>query len=249
MKVFATKGPAFTLLEMVMSLACGSVVLAAVVVAGVAMQRSFSAVESYSSAEGDELRVLDYIAMDCRRANGVSVTGNVLTLTLPQYYSAADNTAAPNTPTLTSGTLSYGSNGIAVSYYKSANNFIREVKVTNSGGTVLSDTTSTIATNVSSFTVTPLDQSSTNGTVTCSTMFFPTFLRNSGSGTWRSGGTVPDSSVGVDGDWYVIDTTASTPSSVGDVYLKSGGSYSKIQNVKATQVYCNTFLRNAVARQ
>ena len=249
MKIVISKAHAFTFVEMMMSIGCGAVILAAVIVAGVAMQRSFAAVESYSSAEGDELRVLDYIAMDCRRANGVSVSGNTLTLTLPQYYSSADNTAAPNTPTLTSGTLNYGSNTVTVSYWKSANNFIREVKVTNSGGTVLSDSTSTIATNVSSFTVTPLDQSSTNGTVTCSTMFFPTFLRNSGSGTWRSGPTAPDSSVGLDGDWYVIDTTSSSPSSVGDVYLKSGGSYSKIQNVKATQVYCNTFLRNAVARQ
>src|SRR5207245_4563681 len=59
---------AFTLVEMLVSVACSSIILAAVVTAGVALQRSFAAVEAYSISEGDQLRVQDYIAMDCRRA-------------------------------------------------------------------------------------------------------------------------------------------------------------------------------------
>jgi hypothetical protein len=243
---------AFTLVEMLMSVGCGSLILAVIVTAGVAMQRSYAAVESYSTTEGNQLRVLDYIAMDCRRANSASVSGNVLTLTVPVYYNAS-NTA--NQPTLTAGTLNYGSGTVTINYQQSGSTFTREVVIKDSSGNTTSDTTKTIATNVSSFTVTPLDQGSTNGTVTCNIMFFPTFLRNAGSGTWRSGQYTPDqppdSSLGVDGDWYVIvpNDPSVDPSTVGDVYFKSGGSYSKIQNVKATQVYCNTFLRNTVARQ
>jgi len=238
----------FTLVEMMVSVGCGSLLLAVVMVAGVALQRSFAAVENYSTTEGDQLRVLDYIAMDCRRAISGSVTGNVLSLTLPVYYNASSSNT-PYAPTMTSGTLTYGSGTVTINYQQSGSTFTREVVITNSSGTVISDNTTAIANKVTSFTVTPLDQGYTNGTVTCSIMFFPTFLRNTGSGSWRSGGSTPDNAVGVDGDWYVIDTTAIDPTTVGDVYSRSGGTYSRLQNVKATQVYCNTFLRNANARQ
>jgi hypothetical protein len=83
-------------------------------------------------------------------------------------------------------------------------------------------------------------------------MFFPTFVRNSGGSTWWSGlsnpDSAPDNGVGSDGDWYVINTTATDPTTVGNVYFKSGGVYSLVQNEKATTVACKTFLRNAVAR-
>jgi hypothetical protein len=255
MRIFQKKRDGgFTLVEMIMSLGCGTLILAAVVAAGVALQRSYAAVELYSNTEGDQLRVLDYIAMDCRRANSVSVAGNVLTLTLPVYYNSSNSNAAYQ-PTLTTGLLSYGSGSVTVNYQQSGSTFTREVVIKNSSGTTTSDTTSTIATKVSSFTVTPLSESSTNGTVECNIMFFPTFLHNAGSGTWRGGqytpDQAPDSSIGVDGDWYVIvpNDPSIDQSIVGDVYFKSGGSYSKIENVKATQVYTNIFLRNTVARQ
>jgi hypothetical protein len=242
-----------TLVEMLMSIGCGALILAALVTAGVAMQRSYGAVESYSNAEGDQLRVLDYVAMDCRRATTTAITTvnsvyPTLQLTLPVYYSSVTSSATANQPTLTSGALSYGSGSITINYQQSGSTFTREVIVKNSGGTVTSDNTSTIAKKVSSFTITPLDQSATNGTVTCSLMFFPTFLKNTGTGSWRSGGSAPANTLGSNGDWYVIDPTAGD-STVGDVYYKSSGSYSKVENEKATQVYCNTFLRNAVARQ
>ena len=263
---------AFTLAEMLMSIACGSLILAACVTASVAMQRSFAAVEAYSMTEGDQLRVLDYIAMDCRRAiagsiptssgtlttpvvsNGSWSSGTwtvnssspqTLILSLPVYYNASSSNAA-YAPTLTSGSLSYGSGTVTVSYYQNGTNFSREVTIKNSSGTVTSDVTSTIARNVSTFTVTPIDHG--NWTVTCNIMFFPNFTHMTGSGTWRSGGNTPSNSTGVNGDWYVINTTASNQTTVGDVYFMSGGSYSKVQNVKATTAYCNTFLRNASAR-
>ncbi len=81
---------AFTLVEMMMTVGCGSLMLAAVTTAGVALQRSFAAVEGYSVAEGDQLRVLDYIAMDCRRGLSASVANNTLTVTVPVYYDYHD---------------------------------------------------------------------------------------------------------------------------------------------------------------
>ena len=222
--------------------------------------------QSYSTIEGDQLRVLDYIAMDCRRAtnatvgtvtvnNGVAnITVSQLVLTLPQYYSTVDNTAVANTPTLVNGAVTYGSGNTItvkyyVNYYNAAGNasgnvafFVREVV------TATTDNITPIARNVSTFTVNPIEQSNPWSSISCSIMFFPTFVRNTGSGTWWSGANAADNSVGSNGDWYVIDATASDQTTVGNVYFKSGGSYSLMQNVKATTVYCNTFLRNASAR-
>lgn len=171
----------FTLLEQMVSLTCGLIVLAAVLTAGVALQRSFAAVEGYSMAEGDQLRVQDYIAMDCRRAvsgkveekTEVDADGNVLktstlTLDIPTYYDA--NTNNPVNPTHPAdGSIQYGAGRISISYYRSGTRFIRKVNGVENA----------IATNVDSFTVTPQDLTSS---VTCSITFAPRFtiLRNSG---------------------------------------------------------------------
>lgn len=254
-----------TLVEMMMSVACGGFILAVVVVAGVAMQRSYAAVEAYSTAEANQLRVLDYIAMDCRRAIAVCVSNGVFTLTLPTYYSSTGTNAVENTPSVANTTVTacdgstvtpltyYASGGIIqVNYQQSGTNFTREVIVKNSSGTATSDVTTAIATNVASFTVNDsiISNGSQANSLSCSVMFFPTFTHMTGYGTWRSGGSAPGGGTpGSDGDWYVIDTTATDPTTVGNVYLRSNSSYSKIENVKATTVASNTFLRNPVARQ
>jgi hypothetical protein len=257
---------ALTLVEMLMSISCGALLLAAVLTAGVALQRSFAAVQTYSTSEGDQLRVLDYIAMDCRRTvrgtvgaqatplvdNGSWVNGawvsnasgaTTLILTVPSYYTSA---GAVNSPTLTNGVVSYGTGTVTISYYQSGSNFNRQVIIQDSGGNVTSNTTTAIATNVASFTVTNVDLTSS---LSCNIMFFPTFRYTTGGGTWRSGPSTPANSTGVDGDLYVIDPTASDPTTIGNVYRRAGGTYSLLENVKATTVYCNTFLRNAGARQ
>ena len=260
----------FTLIEMMTSLGCGSFILAAVVAAGVSLQKSYAAFEGYSNAEADQLRVLDYIAMDCRRATNASIatvtvsngaeniTENQLVLTLPAYYSAVDNSAVPNTPVLGASGVTYGGGAtVTIKYYINYYNasasgsgniayFVREIV------TSTTDYTTPIAKNVASFSVTDLNPAST-GTVTCWIMFFPTFARMPGTGAWWSGqyspDHLPDNSIGVNGDWYVVNYTATDQTTVGDVYSKTGGAYTKINNVKATTVYCNTFLREADARQ
>lgn len=239
----------FTLVEMMMSLGCGTFILAAIIAASVSLQRNFAAMEAYSTIEGDQLRVLDYIAMDSRRATSASVNNGMLTLTLPVYYNSGSTPAyQAYTPTLSNGVITYGSGSVQVYYWQSGKNFVREVTVYNSGGGVVSDVTTPIAKNVATFTVNPIQQSNPWSSISCSIMFFPTFVRNTGTGTWYSGGSAPGGGTGVNGDWYVIDATATDQTTVGNVYFKSNGSFSLIQNVKATTVYCNTFLRNASAR-
>jgi len=184
----------FSLLEMMMSMGCGALILAAVITAGVCLQRSFAAVEGYSMSEGDQLRVLDYIAMDCRRALSATVSGtpSILTLTVPAYYDSSGN---PVNPTFNSswGIQYSAGSTVTVAYSQSGSTFVRSVTV---GSTT---TTTPIATNVSTFTVTPQDLTSS---VSCSITFSPRFT-----------------------------------------YLPGPGP------IAGTTVYCNTFLRNAAARQ
>jgi hypothetical protein len=96
-----------TLVEVMLSLGCGAVVLAVVLIAGVALQRSFMAVEGYSMAQGDQLRVLDYLALDCRRSVSAYVepVTNRLTLLVPTYYK---DDGSVWTPVVMNGAIQYG---------------------------------------------------------------------------------------------------------------------------------------------
>jgi Tfp pilus assembly protein PilW len=212
---------AFTLVEMMLSVGCGTMILAAVVSAGVSLQRSFAAVEGYSVSESDQLRVLDYIAMDCRRAVAGTVNTTLgtldtpavsngswsgttwapnpsgpttLILSVPAYY---DSNGNPVSPTINSSNLVQYGNGstVTISYAQSGSNFVRTVIVGSTAATTA------VATNVSNFTVTPTNNATTVGTVTCSVTFSPRF-----------------------------------------VYLPAPGP------VAGTTVYTSTFLRNANAR-
>jgi hypothetical protein len=171
---------AFTLVELMMAVGSGSIMLAALITAAVALERSFAAVEGYSISEADQLRVSDYIALDVRRALSASVSGGTLTLTIPNYYNAHnDNPSWTNaTPVgliddgyggFTYGTGSTLAGSITIRYYQQGASFIREV----------AGTPSIIANNVSSFSVTPQDLSSS---VSCKITFAPTFTYLPGTG-------------------------------------------------------------------
>jgi type II secretory pathway component PulJ len=184
---------AFTLVEVLLSVACSSMILAAVITAGVALQRSFAAVEGYSIAEGDQLRVQDYIAMDCRRAISATVDNGswtnsggtyswvsnasdpvTLILTLPGYYDGSGNIQAPSFAA--NGAVQYGTGSTTtISYYMSGTSFMRQVGTNPtqcSTGAAWTNCRKAIATNVNSFTVTPSDLTTT---VRCSITFSPRF--------------------------------------------------------------------------
>ena len=196
----------FTLVEVMTAIGCGSIVLAALLTASVCLQRSFAAVAGYAITEGDQLRVQDYIAMDCRRAIDVQIDNGswvqsggtwswvsnangpqTLNVTLPTYYDATTkNPVAPSFDA--NGTLQYGGGGsVTISYYQSGSSFMRQVGPDPTAAKPFGLTA--IATNVSSFNVTPLDQSTVNGTVTCSITFTPRFVNSAGAAA-TSGTTV-----------------------------------------------------------
>ena len=170
------------------SLGFASIVLAALTGSAIAIEKGLAAIESYATAEGDQMRFADYIAMDVRRcisasvANGVMINGkstdNVLILTIPDYYSSYDSSGNPypypatspapspysvaNNPSLTNGAISYGTTARTIRYYQQGSSFYREV-----GGVP-----SAIAINVAGFSVSQQDLT-TN--VKCTITFTPRF--------------------------------------------------------------------------
>ncbi len=216
----------FTIVELMVSVTCGLLVLAAVITAGVALQRSFMAVEGYSIAEGDQLRVQDYIAMDCRRAmnvvvdkgswtnvNGTSTwTTNsngptTLIISVPNYYDGNGNPVAPDSTIYGNrGAIQYGSAttttiATANGTFPMLGQLISYYRSESNFNFIrrVNGVEKAIATNVASFTVAPQDLTSS---VTCSITFSPRFTNLAGPGP-----------------------------------------------INGTTVFSNTFLRNAVARQ
>ena len=138
---------AFTLVEALVGAAVSSIVFATLATGSIALFKAYKASEDYSTAQTDQLRILDYISRDVRRALTVTVASAPakLTLTLPDQYAAADPDRTFRAPTLTTqGSFlgaTYGTTPVTVSYYVMVGNFVR-----NENGAV-----TVIATEVSDF--------------------------------------------------------------------------------------------------
>ena len=100
-----------TLIETLIGAAIGSAVIGAMVFGSVSFQQLSNGADEYYKATSDQMRVLDSIALDARRATSGSVsnTGQTLTLKLPDYIDYSQNPPLPRTPTISAtGTVTYG---------------------------------------------------------------------------------------------------------------------------------------------
>lgn len=102
-----TPAPGFTLVELMVALSIAGVVLTAMISGFGTFQQVFTATDHYYRATSDQMRVLDFIAQDMRRAipmpspspsniGSVTNSGQTLTLNLPDYL---DETSTSPTPT------------------------------------------------------------------------------------------------------------------------------------------------------
>ena len=163
----------FTLVETMVSMAISVVLVALGLIAAFAIQRSFDATIRYSRAQNEQVRVLDYMALDLRRALGVSLTGGILQMTIPDYYDSSGN---HRTPTISNGYAVYGvaANAPLVRYYQVGNDIIRE----QAGVPV------TIAENIEVFQFTPHDYGQV---IEVAVTFRPTFRVNGSQEAAREG--------------------------------------------------------------
>lgn len=94
---------AMTLVELLIAAGVGTAILAAFTTAGVALQRSFVAIEDYAKGQNDQMRISDFLSLDMRRAFSISITGSAasppltVTLVIPNFYASANT---PNDPTI-----------------------------------------------------------------------------------------------------------------------------------------------------
>jgi Tfp pilus assembly protein PilW len=85
-----------TLVETTVSLAITTIAIGAIYVGSMALQKSFRAAQHYSVTQAAQLRVLDYVASDLRRAVHWTASGNEVRMKIPNFYDTTD--AAHPTP-------------------------------------------------------------------------------------------------------------------------------------------------------
>lgn len=129
---------AFTLVELMVAMALGSIVMGWVGLTSVSLQRSFEASNYQMTAQNDQLRVLDYLSRDLHMASAVTTandSGKVV-LSIPTSTSATLNLGSLLTSLLgTSSTATPSTDTVA--YYVEGGQFIREV---NGAQSVIAET-------------------------------------------------------------------------------------------------------------
>ncbi len=171
----------FTLVEVIVATAVYSILFAALASGAVALQRSFSATEKYSKSVSDQLRILDYVNRDVRRASAVTITLNSkrLNLTLPDQYASAAPSRTFRTPAVSMTAVTYGAAPGTIAYQISGENCIREEN----------GVSKVIATGVADFQLT-FDNSDPSGKVVATTLTFAPKYRMKETASARSSTTL-----------------------------------------------------------
>jgi len=106
----------FTLAELMIALAISSVTLAATLIASIALQKSFNAVDNYFATQNQQIRIIEYLSRDVKRSYIVTsaTSPQTVTCTIPNYYisQGGDPQAKRSDPTLTMS----ANGGIIVDY-------------------------------------------------------------------------------------------------------------------------------------
>jgi prepilin-type N-terminal cleavage/methylation domain-containing protein len=136
---------AFTLPEMSIALAASSVLFGATLTSSTSLQKSFNAIDNYFGTHMQQIRIVDYLSRDVKRALIVTTVAPVdhpdlqtVTITIPNYIIQkgdpewiANNAleGTPRTPTMTytpSGwQVNYGNTTSTVVYSISGNQILR----------------------------------------------------------------------------------------------------------------------------
>lgn len=177
--------PGYTLVEMMISLVVMSLIMLAMVSGAIALQRSFSAVDGYSTALGDQARVLDFICRDIRNSLStqspqvqISTGPTTVQVTTAQYYDSSGNVI---TPTVSGTSATYGSTSNVITYTLNGTTLTR---------TVGSATPTVISNNIASFTAVLDTTDAKNRTVKISLTFNSKFQAG-----WNTAGTALSATV------------------------------------------------------
>lgn len=112
----------WTMTELLMAVTVSSVLVAGLTVAAYTIQRSFQASKHHVNAQAQQMRLMDYINLDLRRALAVSTSNGKLTVKIPDYY---DADGFPRDPVIGKGMATYGSAPKTVEYYRDGTGIYR----------------------------------------------------------------------------------------------------------------------------
>jgi Tfp pilus assembly protein PilW len=116
----------FTMTELLVATGLSSVLLAGLVIGGLALQRGYAAAQHQILCQEDQMRVIDYITRDLRRASSVTIANQnrMLTMTLPDQVDLSSSTL--RLPSIVNGVVQYGNTPATVAYYVSGTAFVRK---------------------------------------------------------------------------------------------------------------------------
>jgi hypothetical protein len=130
----------FTLGELMIATGIGAMVLAAIMASSITLQKTLNAIDNYFATQMQQIRIIDYLGRDVKRALSVTTSVDLqsVTMTLPNYIIQAGDPEAlsnlaliglPRTPTITqtSGGLqvNYGSATSTVVYSINGSSILR----------------------------------------------------------------------------------------------------------------------------
>jgi len=113
---------AFTLPEMSVALAAGSVILGATLTSSTSLQKSFNALDNYFGTHMQQVRIVDYLSRDVKRGLIVTTSADLqtVTITVPNYVIQAGDPEAVVDPALVgtprTPTMAYTPSGWQVNY-------------------------------------------------------------------------------------------------------------------------------------
>jgi prepilin-type N-terminal cleavage/methylation domain-containing protein len=110
----------FTLSETMIATAISSLTLAATLIASIALQKSFNAVDNYFATQVQQIRIIEYLSRDVKRSYIVTsaTSPQTVTCTIPNYIIQAGDADANSTNigTRRNPTVTMSANGVTVDY-------------------------------------------------------------------------------------------------------------------------------------
>lgn len=111
----------FTLVEIMVGVALGTIVLGAIIAASVSLNRTFAAVDNFFSTHLQQVRIIDYLNRDVKRSNIAEISADAQSIYcwVPKYVIQSGDTdaTAGNIDTRRTPTITKTSYGYQVNYY------------------------------------------------------------------------------------------------------------------------------------
>jgi prepilin-type N-terminal cleavage/methylation domain-containing protein len=115
----------FTLVELMLASSISTVIMAGLLTGSIALQRGYAAARYQVECQEDELRVMDCITRDLRRAQSVTLSNGNRRLSLTVQDQVDPVAGTLRTPKIVDGEVQYNTSSTTIAYYVSGTAFIR----------------------------------------------------------------------------------------------------------------------------